>query len=54
MAADLPVDLLEDIFLRLDDAADLARASAACASFHRVVSDGLSRPVAVGEIKPAT
>lgn len=38
---DLPIDLLEDIFLRLGDAADLACASAACASFRRViVSDG--------------
>jgi hypothetical protein len=34
----LPDELLEDIFLRLDDAADLARASAACTSFRRVVS----------------
>jgi hypothetical protein len=39
-AADLPVDLVEEIFLRLDDAADLVRASAACAAFRRVVSDG--------------
>jgi len=37
MASDLPIDLLEEIFLRLDDVADLARASAACASFRRVV-----------------
>ncbi|KAL6623444.1 hypothetical protein ACP70R_033323 [Stipagrostis hirtigluma subsp. patula] len=35
----LPDELLEDILLRLDDAADLARASATCASFHRVVTD---------------
>ncbi|TKW29533.1 hypothetical protein SEVIR_3G401800v4 [Setaria viridis] len=34
----LPDELLEDIFLRLDAAADLARASAACNTFHRVVS----------------
>ncbi|CAL4905157.1 unnamed protein product [Urochloa decumbens] len=34
----LPDELLEDIFLRLDAAADLARASAACTTFHRVVS----------------
>jgi hypothetical protein len=34
----LPVEILEDIFLRLDAAADLARASAACTTFHRVVS----------------
>ena len=34
----LPDELLEDIFLRLDDAADLARASASCTSFRRVVS----------------
>jgi hypothetical protein len=40
MASDLPVDLLEEIFLRLDDAGDLARVSAACASFRRVVADG--------------
>ncbi|KAL6623445.1 hypothetical protein ACP70R_033324 [Stipagrostis hirtigluma subsp. patula] len=35
----LPDELLEEIFLRLHEAADLARASAACASFHRIVSD---------------
>ncbi|OEL15798.1 hypothetical protein BAE44_0023184 [Dichanthelium oligosanthes] len=34
----LPDELLEDIFLRLDAAADLARASAACTTFRRVVS----------------
>ncbi|CAL4898684.1 unnamed protein product [Urochloa decumbens] len=34
----LPDEILEDIFMRLDDAADLARASAACSSFRRVVS----------------
>ncbi|CAL4905185.1 unnamed protein product [Urochloa decumbens] len=34
----LPDELLEDIFLRLDAAEDLARASASCASFRRVVS----------------
>ncbi|CAN6343802.1 unnamed protein product [Urochloa humidicola] len=34
----LPDELFEDIFLRLDAAADLARASAACTTFHRVVS----------------
>ncbi|CAN6352346.1 unnamed protein product [Urochloa humidicola] len=34
----LPDELLEDIFLRLDAAADLARASAACTTFHRVIS----------------
>ncbi|CAN6329833.1 unnamed protein product [Urochloa humidicola] len=33
----LPDEVMEDIFLRLDDAADLARASAACTSFRRVV-----------------
>ncbi|RCV19486.1 hypothetical protein SETIT_3G388800v2 [Setaria italica] len=33
-----PDELLEEIFLRLNDAADLTRASAACASFRRVVS----------------
>uniref|UniRef100_A0A0A9G9W8 F-box domain-containing protein n=1 Tax=Arundo donax TaxID=35708 RepID=A0A0A9G9W8_ARUDO len=34
----LPDEILEDIFLRLDAAADLTRASAACTSFRRVVS----------------
>ncbi|KAF8667527.1 hypothetical protein HU200_052723 [Digitaria exilis] len=34
----LPDELLEDIFLRLDAMADLARASAACTDFRRVVS----------------
>ncbi|CAL4897866.1 unnamed protein product [Urochloa decumbens] len=34
----LPDELLEDIFLRLDAAEDLARAASSCASFHRVVS----------------
>ncbi|OEL20123.1 hypothetical protein BAE44_0018858 [Dichanthelium oligosanthes] len=34
----VPDDILEEIFLRLDAAADLARASAACTTFHRVVS----------------
>ncbi|CAN6329831.1 unnamed protein product [Urochloa humidicola] len=34
----LPDELLEDIFLRLDAAEDLARAAASCASFRRVVS----------------
>ncbi|CAL4891719.1 unnamed protein product [Urochloa decumbens] len=33
-----PDEILEEIFLRLDAAADLARASAACPSFRRVVS----------------
>ncbi|CAL4897841.1 unnamed protein product [Urochloa decumbens] len=33
----LPDEVMEDTFLRLDDAADLARASAACTSFRRVV-----------------
>jgi hypothetical protein len=36
--ADLPDEVLEEIFLRLDDASDLARASAVCATFRRVVS----------------
>ncbi|KAL6847094.1 hypothetical protein ACP4OV_022947 [Aristida adscensionis] len=31
----LPDEILEDIFLRLDDAADLARAACACACFRR-------------------
>ncbi|WVZ91215.1 hypothetical protein U9M48_037418 [Paspalum notatum var. saurae] len=43
MASDLPVDLLEEILLRLDDAADLVRASAACATFRGIVSDGRFR-----------
>lgn len=34
----LPDDVLEDIFLRLDGAADLARLYAACTTFRRVVS----------------
>ncbi|CAL4891024.1 unnamed protein product [Urochloa decumbens] len=33
-----PDEILEDIFLRLDAAADLARSSAACTTFRRVVS----------------
>ncbi|CAN6343797.1 unnamed protein product [Urochloa humidicola] len=37
-SSDLPDEVLEEIFIRLNDAADLARASAACASFRRVVS----------------
>ncbi|CAN6361796.1 unnamed protein product [Urochloa humidicola] len=37
---ELPVDLLAEIFLRLDDAADLVRVSAACTSFHRLIFDG--------------
>ncbi|KAL6847093.1 hypothetical protein ACP4OV_022946 [Aristida adscensionis] len=39
----LPDELLEEVFLRLDDAADLARAAAACVSFLRVVSGFLRR-----------
>ncbi|KAL6623441.1 hypothetical protein ACP70R_033320 [Stipagrostis hirtigluma subsp. patula] len=35
---DLPDELLEEIFLRLDAAADLARASVACTSFRRIVT----------------
>jgi hypothetical protein len=34
----LPDEILEDIFLRLDAAADLARTSAACSSFRRLIS----------------
>ncbi|OEL21210.1 hypothetical protein BAE44_0017771, partial [Dichanthelium oligosanthes] len=34
----LPEEILEDIFLRLSDVADLARASAVCTSFRRFVS----------------
>ncbi|CAL4897861.1 unnamed protein product [Urochloa decumbens] len=37
---DLPVDLMEEILLHLNDVADLIRASAACTSFHRLISDG--------------
>ncbi|KAJ1266326.1 hypothetical protein BS78_08G142300 [Paspalum vaginatum] len=33
-----PEEILEEIFIRLDTAADVARASAACTTFHRVVS----------------
>ena len=35
MAPTLPDEILEDIFLRLYEAADLARASAVCSSFRR-------------------
>ncbi|XP_066356898.1 uncharacterized protein [Miscanthus floridulus] len=35
----LPDEIWEEIFLRLDAAADLARASAGCSSFRRIVSD---------------
>ncbi|CAL5083445.1 unnamed protein product [Urochloa decumbens] len=35
----LSSDLLEEIFLRIGSPADLARASAACVSFHRLISD---------------
>ncbi|CAD6266979.1 unnamed protein product [Miscanthus lutarioriparius] len=38
-APTLPVDILEDIFLRLHEAADLARASAVCSSFRRAACD---------------
>ncbi|CAN6334970.1 unnamed protein product [Urochloa humidicola] len=38
--AQLPVDLMEEILLRVDDTADLIRASTACTSFHRLISDG--------------
>ncbi|KAM3196634.1 hypothetical protein ACQJBY_072372 [Aegilops geniculata] len=37
--ADIPVVMLEEIFLRLTAAEDLARASATCPSFHRVIAD---------------
>ena len=37
--AALPVDLLEEILLRIACPADLARASAACATFRRLVAD---------------
>jgi hypothetical protein len=61
-AADLPVDLVEKIFLRLDDAADLVRASAACTAFRRVVTDGrflrrfrsLHRPPVLGLLSRRT
>ncbi|CAN6356968.1 unnamed protein product [Urochloa humidicola] len=39
MASDLPVDLLQDIFLRLDSTADLVRAAATCAPFRRAISN---------------
>ncbi|CAL4905176.1 unnamed protein product [Urochloa decumbens] len=35
----LPDDLLEDIFLRLNDTADLVRAAASCTSSRRIISD---------------
>ncbi|KQJ93281.1 uncharacterized protein LOC100821012 [Brachypodium distachyon] len=35
----VPDELLQDIFLRLPTAADLARASSACAAFRRVIAD---------------
>ncbi|CAM0907161.1 unnamed protein product [Alopecurus aequalis] len=38
---DLPDEILEEIFLRLPTAADLARASVACPSFRSVISDHL-------------
>ncbi|CAN6334964.1 unnamed protein product [Urochloa humidicola] len=38
--AQLPVDLMEEILLRVDDTADLISASTACTSFHRLISDG--------------
>ncbi|KAJ1255631.1 hypothetical protein BS78_K178200 [Paspalum vaginatum] len=41
--SDLPVHLLEEILLRIDDAADLVRTSAACVSFRRIVTDGRFR-----------
>ncbi|OQU79571.1 hypothetical protein SORBI_3008G163900 [Sorghum bicolor] len=61
-AADLPVDLVEKILLRLDDAADLVRASAACTAFRRVVTDGrflrrfrsLHRPPVLGLLSRRT
>ncbi|XP_073362063.1 uncharacterized protein [Aegilops tauschii subsp. strangulata] len=34
----IPDELLEEIFIRLPTAADLARASAACVSFRRVIT----------------
>ncbi|XP_040252217.1 uncharacterized protein [Aegilops tauschii subsp. strangulata] len=37
---DLPVHLLAEIFLRLLDPADLARASATCVTFRRLAADG--------------
>ncbi|CAN6334962.1 unnamed protein product [Urochloa humidicola] len=37
---DIPVDLLEEILLRLDDVADLARCSTACSSFRGIIADG--------------
>ncbi|CAL4905197.1 unnamed protein product [Urochloa decumbens] len=37
---DLPVDLMEEILLRVGNATDLIRASTACTSFHRIISNG--------------
>uniref|UniRef100_A0ACD6AC40 Uncharacterized protein n=1 Tax=Avena sativa TaxID=4498 RepID=A0ACD6AC40_AVESA len=57
--ASLPDDLLEDIFLRLPTAADLARASAACVSFRGITKAlpfrrrfrALHKPPVVGFIR---
>ncbi|NP_001151411.2 hypothetical protein Zm00014a_021069 [Zea mays] len=38
-AAALSIDLMEEIFLRVASPADLARASTACVSFRRIISD---------------
>ncbi|CAO2189266.1 unnamed protein product [Urochloa humidicola] len=35
----VPYEILENIFLRLDNAADLSRASAVCTTFHKFISD---------------
>ncbi|CAN6356965.1 unnamed protein product [Urochloa humidicola] len=52
----LPDELLEDIFPRLDAAEDLARASAACTTFRRVVSaaTGPSTPRLCSASSPPT
>ncbi|KAF7111505.1 hypothetical protein CFC21_111511 [Triticum aestivum] len=57
---DIPDHLLEQIFLRLPDLADLARASAACVSFRRLAIDGsfprrfcrLHAPLLLGFLDP--
>ncbi|XBI42331.1 hypothetical protein VPH35_126674 [Triticum aestivum] len=40
LLTEIPDELLAEIFLRLSDPADLARASVACVSFRRLVTDG--------------
>ncbi|KAM3215447.1 hypothetical protein ACQJBY_067460 [Aegilops geniculata] len=40
LLTEIPDELLAEIFLRLADPADLARASVACVSFRRLITDG--------------